>query len=132
MQLAQAKTFGMLNHHQAGVGHINADFNDRGADQNAHQAFIEQCHHGLFLKGRHAGMQQANPHIWQGNAECFMRFSRVGQVQHFAGFNQRADPVDLPPSRHLRTDALNYFIAPAVVDHFGHDGGAARRQLVNG
>ena len=61
-----------------------------------------------------------------------MGFGGVGQVDGFAFFNQRADPVNLSPFSQLATNALHHFVAPAVVDDLGDDGRAPRRQLIDG
>ena len=38
VQLRQAETLGVLDHHQAGVGHVHAHFDDRGGHQHLHLA----------------------------------------------------------------------------------------------
>ena len=51
MQLSQPEALGLLHQHHARVGHIDADFDHRGRNQNLHLAFLEALHHG-FLLGR--------------------------------------------------------------------------------
>ena len=76
-------------------------------------------------------MQQPDHHAGQGRAERLVGRGGVGQVQRFAFLDQRADPVDLPPLRHLRADAFGHLVAPAVGDQLGDDRRAAGRQFVD-
>ena len=132
MQLRQAKTLGVLYHHQRRIGHIHTDFDHCRADQHAHLSAHKQGHHGFLFDHGHARVQQAHHHPRQGGAQCLMRFSGIGQVQHFTLFNQRADPIDLSALRQLGADALNDLVAPRIVDQFGHDGRASGWKLVKG
>ena len=52
----QAKAFGMLDHHQRGIGHVDADLDHGGAD-HAHGAGAEQRHHRFFSAG---GMRECS------------------------------------------------------------------------
>ena len=61
-----------------------------------------------------------------------MGLSRVAQVQRFAFFNQRANPIHLAALGHLGADALDHLVAARLVHHLGDDGRAPRRQLVQG
>jgi hypothetical protein len=38
VQLRQAEALGVLDHHQAGVGHVHADLDHRGGHQHLHRA----------------------------------------------------------------------------------------------
>ena len=102
MQLGQTEALGMLDHHQAGVGHIDADLDHRGGHQHLHLAAGEQGHHGGFLGAGHAAAQQADHRAGQGGAELLVRFGGVAQVECFALLDQRADPVHLLALRHRR------------------------------
>ena len=54
----------------------------------------------------------------------------IAEVEHLALFNQRANPIHLPPLRHLRAYALYHLSAPVFGQHFGDDRRASRRQFV--
>ena len=130
VQLAEAKAFSMLDHHQRGIGHVHTNLNHGSADQHSHVAVGEQRHHGqLFCRG-HARMQQADQHARQGRAQGLKGGGGVDEVDVLAFLNQRADPVDLPPVVDLGLDALDHLVAPGVDHQLGDDGGAARGQLV--
>jgi hypothetical protein len=60
VQLRQAETLRVFDHHQRGIGHVHADLDHRGADQHAHPAADETLHHRLLVGHRHARMQQAD------------------------------------------------------------------------
>jgi hypothetical protein len=42
VQLRQAQTLRVFDDHQAGVGHVHADFNHRGGDQQMQLALLER------------------------------------------------------------------------------------------
>jgi hypothetical protein len=56
----EAEALGVLDHHQAGVGHIDADLDHRGGHQHIDLASGEGGHHrGLFV-GLEAAVHQAD------------------------------------------------------------------------
>ncbi|MDT4847747.1 hypothetical protein FQZ97_818150 [compost metagenome] len=132
MQLTQAETFGVFDHHQRGVRHVDTHLDHGGGHQHTHVAAGEERHHRLLLGHRHARVQQTDQHARKGLTQLRVRLGGVGQVQRLALFDQRTYPVDLPPLRHLRADAFNHLVAALVGHDLGHDGRAPGRQLVNG
>ena len=60
-------------------------------------------------------MQQADAHAGQRRAQLFVRLGGIHQVDGFAFFNQRADPVNLPAFGDLRLDSGNHLVAPRVI-----------------
>ncbi len=132
VQLAQAEALGMFDHHQARVGHVDADLDHGGRDQHAHRAAGEQGHHGRLLGRRHAPVQQADHPAGQRGAQLGMGLGRVLQVDLFALVDQRAHPVHLAPTLDLVVDARDHVVAPVVGEDLGHHRRAAWRQLVDG
>ena len=65
MQLRQAEALGMLDHHQRGIRHIDADFNHRGRHQQMQLAARKALHHGLLVCGLHSAMDQADLQVRQ-------------------------------------------------------------------
>ena len=55
VQLRQAETLGVLDHHQRGVGHVHADLDDRGGDQQLDAALRECLHHRAPSRRRAGG-----------------------------------------------------------------------------
>ena len=51
MQLRQAHALGVFDHHQGGVGHIYADFDDSSGDQDVQTACGKFCHDCGFFGG---------------------------------------------------------------------------------
>ena len=49
MQLGQPESVGALDHHDRGIGNVDADFHHRGGDQDGNVAPFEGGHHGLLL-----------------------------------------------------------------------------------
>ena len=77
-------------------------------------------------------MQQADHDARQRRAQRLVGRRGIGQVQCLAFLDQRADPVNLAPLRHLGSDAFRHLVAPAVRNQLGDDGRSPRRQLVDG
>ena len=52
VQLADAEAVGIHHHHHGGIGYIDADLDDGGADQHIDLAGPKAGHHGVLLLGR--------------------------------------------------------------------------------
>ena len=130
----------MLNHHQAGIGHVYAYFNYGGAHEDAGVPAYKVLHDGFFLGLRQARVQQSHLRwrafgrlqMLQGGLQVFVGGGGVLQVERFAFFNQRADPINLPPLLYLFADAGDDFVAPRLADELGQHGGAPWGELVYG
>ena len=131
VQLRQAEALGVLDHHQRGVRHVDADLDHRGGDQHRDLAAGEERHHRRLLGRRHAAVDQADHPAGQRVAELAVRLGGVLQVERLRLLDQRADPVDLPAARHLVADPVDHLVALAVGEEPRHDRRAARRQLVD-
>jgi hypothetical protein len=92
MQLREPEAFGMLDHHDGGFRHINADLDYRGGDQKLRLARREARHGGIFFCALHAAMHQIDFF-----AEAFAQFLearlRGGEIDLFGFLDQRADPI---------------------------------------
>ena len=66
MQLRQAHALGVFDHHQGGVGHIYADFDDGGGDQDVQTACGKLRHDFGFFGSLHAPVYQADVEFGQG------------------------------------------------------------------
>ena len=58
VQLGQPEALGIFDNHQAGVGHVDAHFDDGGGDQQLQLATLELLHHRGFLGRFHAPVDQ--------------------------------------------------------------------------
>jgi hypothetical protein len=56
VQLGQAKAFGLLDHHQRGIGHVHADLDHRGRHQQARLATGKALHRRVLGLGPHLAM----------------------------------------------------------------------------
>ena len=65
MQLRQAESVGMLDHHHRRVRHVHADFDDRGRNENLNFAVAETLHHAVFFFAAHAPVQQPHVQFWK-------------------------------------------------------------------
>ena len=63
MDLREAKSLGMLDHHERGIGHIHAHFNDGRGDQHVDLTPGESSNAGCLFIGGESAMQQADVQI---------------------------------------------------------------------
>src|SRR6185503_10289501 len=52
MQLRQSEALRTFDHHQRGVGHVDPDLDDRGANQELHPVVLEGLHDLALLRHR--------------------------------------------------------------------------------
>ena len=131
MQLRQAEALAVFDHHQAGVGHIDADFDNGGGDQQLQFPGLEALHHRLFLCRLHPPVQQADAQAGQGQLQSLERRLRRLRFHQFAVFDQRANPVHLPAFAAGGADAIDHFAAALAAHHHGRYRRAARRHFVD-
>ena len=60
VQLRKAEALGVFDHHQAGIGHIDADFDHGGRHQYMDFVVDESGHHRSLFAGLEAAMHQAD------------------------------------------------------------------------
>ena len=60
MQLGEAEALGMLDDHDRGVRHVDADLDDGGGDEDAGFAVLEGAHRLVLLGALHAAMDEAD------------------------------------------------------------------------
>ena len=106
MQLREAEALGVLDHHDVGVGHVDADFDDRRRDEDLDRAFREGGHRLVFFLGRKRAMQKADA-LAENLPEMGEAFFRRGKIGQLRTFDQRADPIDLRALGELRANAFD-------------------------
>ncbi len=74
MQLRQTHPLGVLDHHQAGVGHVHAHFDHGGGDQQLQVTALEALHRRILVRRAHPAMHQADADVGQGFGEHRGRF----------------------------------------------------------
>ncbi len=96
VQLGQTKAIGVLDHHDGGVGHVDADLDDCGAHQYLAFAGGKGAHDLILLAAGHSPVKQS--HLQLGEdlflQALVLRCGGAG-VQVFALFHQRVDDVGL-------------------------------------
>ena len=68
MQLRQPEALGVFDHHDAGVGYVYADLDDRGRNEHIDLAALKAAHDDLLLVGVESPMQQPEPQAAQVGA----------------------------------------------------------------
>ena len=59
VELGEAETLGVVDDHDAGVGHVDADLDDGGGDEDVDVAALEARHGDLLVVGAEAAVEQA-------------------------------------------------------------------------
>ena len=132
MQLSQTEALGVLDHHDAGVGHIHAHLDDRRGHQHVDLSGMEGVERFLLVGALHAAVHQRHAQIAQVFRAQLLIDDLGGLCVHgLALLDQRADDVDLPSRLHLRAQKAVHIAALFL----GHDARlhrrASGRQLVN-
>ena len=60
MQLREAETLGVLDHHDRRLRHVDADLDDGGRDQHLGLAALEALHRRVLLRPLHAAVDEAD------------------------------------------------------------------------
>ena len=131
MQLRKTETLRMFDHHQRGVGHIDAHLDDGGSHQHLRGAGDEVGHHGGLFVGFHAPMHQPDFEIGQLRGEVLVGFHRGLEFEGFGLLDQRAHPVHLAAGTAGSANPLDHLCAPPFGQQLGDHGCASRRQLVD-
>ena len=131
VQLGQAEALGALDHHQRGIGDVDADLDHRGRHQDVQHAGAELFHDLIALVEVQAPVDQAHPAVRQRGAQGGVALGGVGEVDLVALFDERADPEGLPPRRHRATQGRHRARRPGPPgQHPRHRRRPPRRQLV--
>ena len=72
VQLREAEALGVLHDHHGGVGHVDANFNDRGGDQHIDFAALKAAHDDLFFVRIEAAVEQADAQAGEGAGAQFL------------------------------------------------------------
>ena len=107
MQLGEAEALGVLDHHDVGVGHVDADLDHRRGHQDLEHAGGERRHGGVLGLVRHGAVQQADALAPKICARCACRSSAAASSDFVGALDQRAHPVDLRALGELRAQALD-------------------------
>lgn len=118
----------MFDHHDRGVGHVHADFDHRGGDEDRQAAVGEVGHDGLALGARHLAMSQADLEAQQAS-QIAGAIDGGRQVDGLGFLNQRADPIGLGAAFDGGLQAGGDLTDAGQGQDGGCDGGAAGRFL---
>ncbi len=90
VQLRQAEALGVFDDHQAGIGHIDADFDHRGRHQHVDFVGDEGRHHRGFFAGLEPAVHQADAQLGQFGSEPRIGFLRGLELQNVFGSGRYA------------------------------------------
>jgi len=60
VKLRKAESLGVFDGHESGVGHVDADFDDRRRDEHLEPAAAKVGHHGVLLFVGHPPVNEAD------------------------------------------------------------------------
>jgi hypothetical protein len=83
MELCEAEAVGVLDNHDAGVGNVDADFNDGGGDEDVDFSSLKTAHDDLFEVSVEATVKKPD-------AETFKRTGSQVVVHLDGGFKWSA------------------------------------------
>ena len=132
VKLRQPEAVRAVDHDDAGVGNVHADFGDRGRHQHVELVVAELLHDRVFFAGLHAPVQQAD---FVAEKDAAVRCSKAStadsRFNRLRGFDQRIDDERLPSFFKLRFDEVIGALALRRLDHARADRDASRRHLVD-
>ena len=126
MQLRQAETLGMLDHHDRRGGNVDADLDDRGGNQNVDALAGERSHHRILLGRLQAPMDQPDA-IAKPLSQRLVPVRRRREVDVLRLLDQWTDPVNLGPLAQLAGDGRHHIFDTVGRHRSGIDRLAARR-----
>ena len=94
MELGEPEALGVLDDHDGGVRHIDADFNHCGGDEYLHFVALEASHRLLLGSGRHASVDEGDL-IAEDLLELGEPILGRDDVEHLALLDERRDPEGL-------------------------------------
>ncbi len=131
VQLCEAQALGILDDHQARIGHIHADLDHRGRHQKLRVACSE-CSHDCLLVGRfHAPVNQSHGEPFERPIQLGVHaFGRL-RLQLLGLLDQCANPVGLTTLGAGAAYTGDHLLPAAVPDEHGGHRRASRRSLVD-
>ncbi len=107
VELREAEALGVLDDHDRGVRHVNADLDHGRRDEHLYLAADEAAHHLFLLGGLHPAVQEADGEVREDAvAQVLEHARRVLQVHLLGLFDERVDDVRLTARAHLALDAF--------------------------
>ncbi len=98
MQLRQPEALRMLDNHDRGVRHVDADLDDGGGDEDRERARGEPRHHAILLFAGELTVHQTDA-VTEALSERGVALLCRGEVEQLGLLDQRADPIDLVAPR---------------------------------
>ncbi len=131
VELGEPEALGVLHEHDGGVGHVDADLDHGGRDQDMERALLELAHDALFLREAQPAVEE--PHAALGKdltLEPLRHLRGRAQVRGLRLLHEGTDHVDLPARRHLVAEEGIDLLPGPLPPSLRPYGLAAGRQLV--
>src|SRR6478752_323722 len=126
MQLRQAKSLRVLDHHDRRLGYIDTDFDHGRGNEHLRLARSEAGHGCVFIRALHAAMDQVDP-LSEFLSQVLEPRLGGSKVDLFGFVHQRADPVGALALLNCTADGVFNILDTSEGDGASVDWLAARR-----
>ncbi len=107
VELGEAEAFGGIDHHDAGVVDVDADFDDARGDEHLRFAGAEAGHRFFFFDGREAAVDDADAEVGEfAVGEAFKCFGDARGGDVFGFVDERDDDVGLAAGLEFAADEM--------------------------
>ncbi len=128
VELGEAETLGMLDHHHRRIGHIDADLDHGRGDEEIDGARSEALHDAVLVHAFHAAMHQADT-FTEECLELRMALIGGGEIDRLGFRDERADPIDFGALIQGPLHAIDHLVDPRQRERARGDRPASGRLL---
>ena len=128
MKLGEAEAFGMLDHHDGGLGHVDADLDHGRGDKEPRLARGEAFHRAILLRTLHPAVNEIDRRA-EARLQIRVSFLGGGEIGHFRFFHEGTNPVDALAVGKRAPDRFHRFVEARERNCAGIDGQPACRLL---
>src|SRR5712692_201986 len=130
VELGEAEALGVLDDHDGGVGNVDADFDDRGGDEDLRFVFAEALHDFFFFVAGQAAVQEAELELGKNFAREALVFFHSGFQLELRFLDDGINDVALVADGDFAAEKFPDAGEMRLGSHARGDGGAAGRELI--
>src|SRR5258708_27747618 len=112
MKLGEPETRGVLDHHDGCLGHVDADLDHGGGDEEPGLAGCEALHGAVLLAALHAPVHEVDhgAEVFLERGEAILRGGKIGIL---GDLDQRTDPIGASTFSERAADGADHLVEPA-------------------
>ena len=131
MELGESETFRVFNHHNRGVGNIDAHFDDNRGNQHLDLIVIKTFHNPVFFLLFHGPVQQRGLNAFEPSAQFLIQLFRRFHIQRFRFVDERRYHIGLPSFLKFLFHKIITGVSLTLINGAGCNFLPSRRKLVN-